>query len=408
MEVEKRPPTFLSPAVFTKTMDTFYAGKLELVNMLNSFEATLPSKPYCTDDLGRLWILPAQFAKRKKYIQYNDPWEQYWFVYDVDRSTAHFDWDDRRAPAPNITVMNPENGHAHLLYHIKTPVLTCFDNPEVHKKPIRYAAAIDVALIDKLDADRSYAELICKNPLHKYWEVTLWKKDAYDLGLLAEFLDLKPYFDGRRRLPSVGLGRNCNMFDRTRLWAYRERRNVVHKSLESFVIVCVDYAAGVNASFSAPLPFTEVKSTGRSIAKWVFRNMSPQSFTDWGDNRRAKSIIVRQEKKIERITEAKDLITREQNLNVADLANILDVSESTVKHMKLSKSGIRAKQIREYKEAHPEASKSEMAKIFNVSEKTVQRVKVLTFCKDVVLSMLVIGFGTCGLSMLIDGIMTII
>ncbi|NYY81010.1 hypothetical protein DMI65_04245 [Escherichia coli] len=38
------------------------------------------------------------------------------------------DWSDRNAPAPNITVKNPVNGHAHLLYALNIAVRTAPDS----------------------------------------------------------------------------------------------------------------------------------------------------------------------------------------------------------------------------------------------------------------------------------------
>jgi hypothetical protein len=214
-------------------------------NPLNFFEENLPSKPYAVDSLGTaLRILSVASAKKLRYIQPNTPWEQYWFIYDVDRPTAHFDWDEYNAPPPNITAMNPENGHAHLFYGVTPPVLTCEANPEVHKKPIRYAAAIDIALTEKLDADRAYGKLLAKNPLHAYWSVLVWETWTYDLSGLASWLDIKNYLDGRRTLPAVGLGRNCTMFDLTRRWAYRERRKESYSRSDRFISACV--AQGIN------------------------------------------------------------------------------------------------------------------------------------------------------------------
>ncbi|MDU0940166.1 MAG: replication initiation protein, partial [Clostridiales bacterium] len=47
-------------------------------------------------------------------MRQNQPHAQFWLVFDVDREGAAIDWSDRNAPAPNITVKNPVNGHAHL------------------------------------------------------------------------------------------------------------------------------------------------------------------------------------------------------------------------------------------------------------------------------------------------------
>ncbi|MFV5916960.1 replication initiation protein, partial [Bacillus cereus] len=60
------------------------------------------------------------------------------------------DWSDRNAPAPTFTIMNPKNGHAHLLYGLETAIRTA---PDGRIKPLKYAAAVENALRKKLDAD---------------------------------------------------------------------------------------------------------------------------------------------------------------------------------------------------------------------------------------------------------------
>ncbi|WP_228724510.1 replication initiation protein [Klebsiella pneumoniae] len=48
-------------------------------------------------------------------------------VFDVDHAAATLSWDDVGAPAPNITVTNKANGHAHLIYGLDTPIRTAPD-----------------------------------------------------------------------------------------------------------------------------------------------------------------------------------------------------------------------------------------------------------------------------------------
>ncbi|EFG8321033.1 plasmid replication protein, partial [Escherichia coli] len=123
-----------------------------------------------------------------RYIQQNQPHAQFWLVFDVDRVGAAIDWSDRNAPAPNITVKNPENGHAHLLYALNLAVRTA---PDASVKALKYAAAIERALCEKLDADVNYSGLICKNPFHLEWQVMEWREEAYALDELADYLDLR-------------------------------------------------------------------------------------------------------------------------------------------------------------------------------------------------------------------------
>jgi hypothetical protein len=304
------------------------------IDILNRFKDVLPNKPYCTNELGILFIRARESAIKHRYVQQNSPFDLYWLVYDVDRPTSHFDWDEIPCtPPPNITVMNPDNGHSHLFYGLEVPVLKCIDNPKVHAKPLRYAAAIDIALALKLDADPGYTGLICKNPLHNHWTVHVWQTHLYDLNWLADYLDLGPYKDGRRRLPPIGLGRNCTLFDLSRRWSYVQiRKTGVYAHENYFVDAVTDYAAKKNNDFPVPLPSSEIRSIGRSVGRWTWRNMSPEGFIEWGERRREHSIVVRQ-----------------------------------------AKSAKRAEEIRAYKLEHPEMSNRKIALIFGVDERTVRR-----------------------------------
>ncbi|POS29173.1 plasmid replication protein, partial [Escherichia coli] len=152
--------------------------------------------------------------------QQNQPHAQFWLVFDVDREGAAIDWSDRNAPAPNITVKNPVNGHAHLLYALNIAVRTA---PDASVKALKYAAAVERSLCEKLCADVNYSGLICKNPFHLEWQVMEWREEAYTLDELADYLDLSA--SARRSIDKhYGMGRNCHLFEMTRKWAYRAIR----------------------------------------------------------------------------------------------------------------------------------------------------------------------------------------
>ena len=179
---------------------------------LQYFEENLPHRPYHTDDLAfGLRISGKGRALLARYIQQNQPHAQFWLVFDVDREGAAIDWSDRNAPAPNITVKNPVNGHAHLLYALNIAVRTA---PDSSVKALKYAAAIERSLCEKLCADVNYSGLICKNPFHLEWQVMEWREEAYTLDELADYLDLSA--SARRSIDKhYGMGRNCHLFEMT-------------------------------------------------------------------------------------------------------------------------------------------------------------------------------------------------
>lgn len=255
------------------------------MNQLSLFKARLPEKPYHTDDLTTgLSIVNAQNAIKSRYIQPNGPTHKYWLVFDVDTPNATLDWYDLGAPAPNIIATNIENGHAHLIYGLEVSIRTA---PDGKSAPLRYAAAVESALRDKLGADYGYAGLICKNPLHPCWRVSTFESNLYDLDWLADYLDLSLY-NNRRRLPDYGLGRNCNLFEYLSKWAYKAIRQG-WPTYERWLDACEERARGYNnRTFDAPLPDNEVHHTAKSVAKWTHNHFSPAGFSAWQAKQGAK------------------------------------------------------------------------------------------------------------------------
>lgn len=303
--------------------------------ILDLFSQNLPKKPYCSDDLNfGLKIYDADIAIKKRYIQHNKPTDLRWLVYDIDRPTGHFDWQDLAIATPNFSVMNRANGHAHLFYGLEIPV---FLQTEAKRNPIRYVSSIDVAMTEKLDADANYSKLICKNPFNEFWQTYFWRDESYGLSEIADWLDLSYWADKRRKLPEIGLGRNCNLFDLTRFWAYREIRkppeNYLFREMYSqrdFVNRCISFAVNHN-SFEVKLPVKECETIGTSVGKWVYRNMSPKGFQEWGDKRRQRSIDVRHGRSMERAAEAQELASR--GYNQSEIAKELGLSQSQVSRL---------------------------------------------------------------------------
>lgn len=244
---------------------------------LSLFAERLPRKPYHTDDLSSgLTIRAAKQALKSRYIQHNGPTHKYWLVFDIDHAGATLDWYDRGAPAPNIVATNRTNGHAHLIYGLEIPIRTA---PDGSSAALRYAAAVEHALQQKLGADASYSGLICKNPLHPFWQVSCWEQNLYTLDWLADYVDLSAY-SGKRRLPDYGLGRNCNLFDSVRQWAYKAIRQG-WPEYDRWLEAVETRAHAYNHKFDTPLPLKEVDHVAKSIARWTHRHMSAASFADY-------------------------------------------------------------------------------------------------------------------------------
>ena len=100
-------------------------------------------------------------AIERAYVTPNRKYEKRWIVFDVDRPGALVDWQEREIAAPNIAAMNRDNGHAHLFYGLTLPVHT---DPEKYGPAIRYAAAVEAAYRDALDADLAYSGFSQESP----------------------------------------------------------------------------------------------------------------------------------------------------------------------------------------------------------------------------------------------------
>jgi hypothetical protein len=245
---------------------------------LELFNDRLPHKPYFSDDLHfGVRIAGKERAILAKYIQFNQPHAMFWLGFDVARTGATIDWSDRNAPAPTLTITNPDNGHANLLYALKTSIRTA--PPDGKMKPLRYAAAVENALRKKLEADTVCSGLICKNPNHSYWKIAVWQPKRYTLDWLADSHDLNAA-NGKEIVADCSLGRNCTLFDKTRKWAYRAIRQG-WPEYDQWQQACYERASAYNLQFEAPLEDGEVMGVAKSIAKLTASNFTEVSFDEY-------------------------------------------------------------------------------------------------------------------------------
>ena len=240
---------------------------------IEHFTNKLPSKPYCSDDLNYgVRILPKRLALLKKYIQPNHPYYTHFFVFDLDYPTAYVDlfYSMVGVPTPNLIVENPENGHAHYVYQLKTPI---YNTDASKPKPIEYGNAVYNALRELLNADRGYTGLITKNALHRHWRTHVLREKPYTLNQLSEHLELTSKEVNKPIQPddAVGLGRNCCVFHTVRKWAYvairKHRGSTYNQWLDAVLNECVS----LNNQFTLPMNHNEMKGIAKSIARWVWK-----------------------------------------------------------------------------------------------------------------------------------------
>lgn len=228
------------------------------------FTASLPRRPYCTDDLSAgLIIRPRETATRRRYIQPNRPKVRAFMIFDIDRPAAFCAPEDANLAPPSWISVNPANGHAHVGYALSVPLITS----ELGRlAPLRYAASIEQGYRDGLRADAAYGGLITKNPLNPHWRTAWGYSEPYTLDELADWLPALPKLSTRRAAAS-GLGRNVALFEALRLWAYKAR--VKYAEQAAWAAAVQAQAAALN-QYAEPLPPAEVRATARSVAKWVW------------------------------------------------------------------------------------------------------------------------------------------
>ena len=231
------------------------------------FYEKLPHKPYCSDDLGHgVIIRPKKTAIQKPYIQHNPPCLITSLVFDIDRSDAYFAWSDANLPQPTWIAKNPKNCHAHIGYMLATPVCTTH---RARQNVIEYLAKIEQAYGLALGADRGYSGLITKNPCHRTWENHIFGVEPYELNYLADFVELQELKTDLKEVS--GLGRNCMMFDTVRKWAYKAIREHRGSTFDVWLGEVLKMAINANGAFIEPLPYSEVKATAKSIARYCWK-----------------------------------------------------------------------------------------------------------------------------------------
>ncbi|WP_257282303.1 replication initiation protein [Endozoicomonas sp. ISHI1] len=250
----------------------------ECKDSVDRFYELAPNKPYCTDDKASgLIIRSKNHAFAKSYVQHNTVAMCHWLTFDQDHDNLT-QWEEAKLPQPNLIVRNLGNRKAHVSYAIES---VCTSDA-AYPKPMAYAQAIQEAYCDKLKADPGYTGFITKNPLHEDWHLWEIHSKVYKLGELADYVELKRRYWTRKRAANYahyGLGRNCALFHRLRFWAYdwvvyhRDEQGTTYVEWMQIVLV----KAEEYNDFPQSLPYGEIKSTAKSVGKWVWEKYFPKT-----------------------------------------------------------------------------------------------------------------------------------
>ncbi|WP_234775339.1 replication initiation protein [Paraburkholderia tropica] len=211
------------------------------------------------------------FRKREKVAQFAycglNPVYRAYLSFDLDQPASAFRFEDASLPAPTIITVNRRNGHCHMLYRLNTPVAY---HRNSRSAPQDYFEAIQSAMESRLSADAAFNHTLTKNPLHSAWEVITFPT-SYDLTDFTEWVDL-PRWSAAHSLPDHLRieGRNDELFHTLRMWAYSAVRQ--HGDMDTWYRSALVQAEEISEHFDRPLPFSEVKATARSVAKWHWKN----------------------------------------------------------------------------------------------------------------------------------------
>lgn len=240
-----------------------------------AYHRFLKEAPYlarCSDNKTAALIRPREYAIRYPYMQVNAKDRVSWLVFDLDHSDSMI-WDDPGIPSPNFVVRNRNNGHSHLYYAI-VPVCT---SSNARSAPIHYMKAVYRSLAKLLRADLAYSGPVAKTPGHCWWDTLEIHTGEYELGELADHLDLLEYTTWRKEpdLESVAHSRHQLLFEELRHYAYaivnNEREDGTyqsfHRSLENYASAKNNFR---NSGFTSNLTFSQVKATVKSVARWTW------------------------------------------------------------------------------------------------------------------------------------------
>lgn len=228
----------------------------------------LPKRQRVAEQLGsngKSWIEYSSYAATRPYISLNDPCvaKVEWLAIDVDHDG--YDQFPGSLPKPKWTTITRESGRHHHVWRLKTPVLM---GEQARRKPMALLAAVQTALTHHLDGDPCFNNVLTKNPWSENWSTIWWGGADVDLMDFGDWLlpkGVKLIAANGNATPkastSRGYGRNVDLFDHVRRWAYKRwdgDREQVYAVAHAF-----------NAQFAEPLKTPEVNGVAKSVCRFM-------------------------------------------------------------------------------------------------------------------------------------------
>lgn len=193
-------------------------------------------------------------------------------------------------PEPSWTALNPFTRGGHIVYALGAPV--CLSNA-AHRRPVNLLARVEAGFTRVLGGDPAFAGRVTKNPCSSQ-HLPLWGDEAavYGLRELAQALTrvhALPRYDDHKALRITGVGRNVDLFNYLRKWAYTRRGSygASEQGRADWEAVCLDRACLRNETVIAdeyargPMSLAEVTHLARSVSRWTWRNIAPVDVDLW-------------------------------------------------------------------------------------------------------------------------------
>jgi hypothetical protein len=220
------------------------------------------------------WVEPTGYAESRKYVSLNPGHCKKVRFLTVDCDHDRYDEFPGSFPKPLCTVINRDSGRHHHVFELATPVLT-----DIHArwKPKVLLSVVEQGFIQQLDGDDGYTNTLTKNPWNKEAWSTIWWPDFKPIELKdcavwymeddEKEEETEPANDNARfvSVKSVGHGRHVNLFNHVRHLAYAHYFRSWNQNDSELYATAYQF----NATFYRPLPDCDIRSTCKSIIKFM-------------------------------------------------------------------------------------------------------------------------------------------
>lgn len=212
------------------------------------------------------WLEPTGYSEGRKYVSLNPAHCKKVRFLTIDCDHSDYDEFPGSFPKPMATVISRDTGRHHHIFELATPVLTDINS---RMKPRRLLSSVERAFIKHLGGDENFTNRLSKNPWNSQEWSTIWYPDFKPIELkdCLIWTDIEPSNDNRKLVvvKTSGYSRNVDLFDHVRLLAYQHYFGSWNQNDSELYATAFQF----NSELSVPLPENEVRSTCKSILKFM-------------------------------------------------------------------------------------------------------------------------------------------